>query len=68
MSPQSTNKPLGRPPANPEEVRSHRVATFVTEHEWRTLRAIADQRELSVSGLVHDLLMEGLFVGSKPVS
>jgi hypothetical protein len=62
MSPQSTNKSLGRPPANPEEVRAHRVATFVTEHEWRTLRTIADQRDLSVSRLVHDTLIEGLFV------
>lgn len=47
---------MGRPPLNPETVRSNRIVTFVTKSELAKLERIADQEKLSLSTVVHRIL------------
>jgi hypothetical protein len=54
------NKRLGRPPSPPEEARSQRVVTFVTQAELEQLQGIAESRQLALSATVHQLLAKQL--------
>ena len=47
---------IGRPSLSTSRARSHRVATFVTQGEFDTLRAFADENGKSISMLVYELL------------
>ena len=51
---------MGRPRENPESVRSNRVVTFVTNSELADLERIADEKGLSLSAVVHQILSEFL--------
>ena len=51
---------MGRPRENPESVRSNRVVTFVTNSELANLERIADEKRLSLSAVVHQILSEFL--------
>jgi hypothetical protein len=51
---------LGRPKLPPEKVRSNRVVTFVTDLELATLERGADDLDMTLSGFVHTLLLQGL--------
>jgi hypothetical protein len=47
---------MGRPRENPESVRSNRVVTFVTNSELTNLERIADEKGISISAVVHQIL------------
>ena len=47
---------MGRPRENPESVRSNRVVTFVTNSELANLERIADEKRMSLSAVVHQIL------------
>jgi len=47
---------MGRPRENPESVRSNRVVTFVTNSELADLERIADEKRMSLSAVVHQIL------------
>jgi hypothetical protein len=47
---------MGRPRENPESVRSNRVVTFVTNSELANLERIADDKRMSLSAVVHQIL------------
>ena len=47
---------IGRPRENPESVRSNRVVTFVTNSELANLERIADEKRMSLSAVVHQIL------------
>ena len=47
---------LGRPPGAPESIRCKRVVTLLTDAEFEKLTKIADERENSVSALVHQIV------------
>ena len=49
-----------RPRENPESVRSNRVVTFVTNRELANLERIADEKRMSLSAVVHQILSEFL--------
>ena len=51
---------MGRPRENPESVRSNRVVTFVTNRELANLERIADEKRMSLSAVVHQILSEFL--------
>jgi len=51
---------MGRPRQNPESVRSNRVVTFVTNIELAKLERIADEKRISLSAVVHQILSEFL--------
>jgi hypothetical protein len=43
-----------------DEVRSHRIVTFMTEGEYGVLQEIADNNDSSLSTMVHGVLVEYL--------
>ena len=47
---------LGRPPGPPESIRHKRVVTLMTDAEFEKLTKIADEKEKSVSALVHQIV------------
>jgi hypothetical protein len=47
---------LGRPPGAPESIRHRRVVTLMTDAEFEKLTKIADEKEESVSALVHQII------------
>ena len=47
---------MGRPRENPESLRSNRVVTFVTNSELANLERIADEKRMSLSAVVHQIL------------
>ena len=47
---------MGRPRENPESVRSNRVVTFVANSELANLERIADEKRMSLSAVVHQIL------------
>lgn len=47
---------MGRPPKPPEELRSHRVVTFLTEADWSALHRQAEVDGQSLSATAHRLL------------
>ena len=47
---------MGRPPLNPEEVRSNRIVTFVTNSEMAKLERKADQERVSLSSVAYQIL------------
>ena len=51
---------MGRPRLNPETVRSNRIVTFVTNSELAKLERKADQKRVSLSSAVHQILSEFL--------
>lgn len=51
---------MGRPPLSPEEVRSNRIVTFVTNVEMAKLECKADQEGVSLSSVVHQILSKYL--------
>jgi len=51
-------KQMGRPRLNPEEARSNRIVTFVTNSEMAKLERKADQGRVSLSSAVHQILSE----------
>ena len=53
-------KPLGRPRQNPEEVRSNRVVTFVTNSELSKLLHVTEKENISLSSVVHRVLSKYL--------
>ena len=50
----------GRPTRAPEEARSHRVVTFVTERELTALEQIAQEEDRSLSAVVHRIITQHL--------
>lgn len=51
---------LGRPPKPAETVRSERVVTFVTPGEFRELEKISDRRGVSLSAVIHSMVVRSL--------
>jgi len=51
---------FGRPPKPRDEVRSERVVSFVTPAELDALNELAEEREESLSALVHGILLSAL--------
>ncbi len=51
---------MGRPPLPPDQVRSHRVVTFVTESELTELERRAHETGKSLSGLLHEAVRRSL--------
>jgi hypothetical protein len=51
---------LGRPPLSPQEVRSNRVVTFVTDAQLNELRNLARQTGTSMSGACFLILSDVL--------
>lgn len=43
-----------------DEVRSHRIVTFMTEGEYGALQEIADDMDSSLSTMVHGVLLQYL--------
>ena len=50
----------GRPPKAPDEARSRRTVTFLTEGEYRKLENIARRNNLSISSAAHHLLLQSI--------
>ena len=50
----------GRPQLAADVARDHRVVSFLTRNEKATLVALAEGRDLSISSLCHELIIEGL--------
>jgi hypothetical protein len=53
-------KVRGRPPKAPEEARTRRTATFLTEAEYSKLVEIARRNNMSISALAHKLLIQSI--------
>ena len=51
---------MGRPRENPESVRSNRVVTFVTNRDLADLERIAEEKSMSLSAVVHQILSKFL--------
>ena len=51
---------MGRPAMPVDEVRSHRIVTFMTEGEYEALQTIADESDSSLSIVVHRVLADYL--------
>jgi len=47
---------FGRPRQNPEDVRSKRIATFVTMGELAKLERIAEKERISLSAVVYRMI------------
>ena len=47
---------FGRPRQNPEDVRSKRIATFVTMGELEKLERIAEKERVSLSAVVYRMI------------
>ena len=46
----------GRPPRAPESIRRNRVVTLMTDAEFEKLTKVAEEKEESVSALVHQIV------------
>jgi len=51
---------FGRPPKPRDEARSERVVSFVTRAELDALNQLAEEREQSLSALIHGILLSAL--------
>jgi hypothetical protein len=51
---------MGRPPLPREQARCERVVTFVTTTELEILRRQADEKRMSVSAVVHQIMISAL--------
>ncbi len=51
---------LGRPPGEPETVRRNRVVTMVTDAELRKLSERAQDKNRSLSAIIHEILSRHL--------
>ena len=54
------NRRFGRPPKPAESVRSERVVSFVTPVEFRQLERISDRRGVSLSAVIHSMVVRSL--------
>jgi hypothetical protein len=52
--------PMGRPPMRAGTGRNRRVVTFVTEHDYAELKALAEKRRISLSALCNELVITAL--------
>ncbi len=52
--------PRGRPPVAPDQVRPHRVVTFVTHAEMATLARLCESEDKSLSAVTHEILSRSL--------
>jgi hypothetical protein len=50
----------GRPPAAPGVSRSNRLVTFVTDNELIRIKKLAEDQNLAVSAMLHQLIVKGL--------
>jgi hypothetical protein len=50
----------GRPQLAADVARDRRVVSFLTQTEKAALVALAEERDLSISSLCHELIIEGL--------
>ena len=50
----------GRPPGTPESNRRKRVVTLMTDVEFEKLTKVADEKEKSVSAMVHQIILQYL--------
>ncbi len=46
----------GRPKQPPQDARSNRIVTFVTDSELENLNQIADEEDRSLSSVVHQIV------------
>ena len=53
-------KRRGRPPVPPDQARSHRVVTFVTDSELFQLQSMSNEMDTTLSATIHRLLTESL--------
>jgi len=53
-------KRYGRPPKPREAVRSERIVSFVTPSEFRQLEKISDHRGVSLSAVIHSMVIQPL--------
>ncbi len=51
---------LGRPPKPADTVRSERVVSFVTPVEYRQLERISERKSMSLSAVVHSMVVRSL--------
>lgn len=51
---------LGRPPKPADTVRSERVVSFVTPVEYRQLESISERKSMSLSAVVHSMVVRSL--------
>lgn len=56
MSKEKNTSRRGRPPLPPEEVRSNRVVTFVTDPELAVLKRISKRESDTLSAVCHRIL------------
>jgi hypothetical protein len=58
--PAGRTRRFGRPPKPAETVRSERVVSFVTPVEFRQLEKISDRRGVSLSAVIHSMVVRSL--------
>jgi superfamily II DNA/RNA helicase len=58
--PAGRTRRFGRPPKPAETVRSERVVSFVTPVEFRQLKKISDRRGVSLSAVIHSMVVRSL--------
>ena len=51
----SVRKTRGRPPLPAGKARTRRLVTFLTEVQYAQLECIADERQLTLSALLHEI-------------
>jgi hypothetical protein len=51
---------FGRPPKPANSVRSERVVSFVTSVEYRQFEKISDRRGVSLSAVIHSMVVRSL--------
>jgi len=61
----ASTKRFGRPPKPPETVRSERIVSFVTPDEFRQLERISAHRSVSLSAVVHSMVIRSLDRGDR---
>jgi hypothetical protein len=59
-SPDLTKPHRGRPRAPPGVSRSNRLVTFVTNNEFDQIKGLAEGRNLALSAMLHQLVVQGL--------
>jgi len=55
-----TSQQLGRPPMQAGEARTRRTVTFLTDREYENLVEVAQRNKMSISSLVHKLVIQSL--------
>ncbi|MFT5730946.1 MAG: hypothetical protein ACI8PB_005137 [Desulforhopalus sp.] len=52
---------MGRPRKNPDQARSNRIVTFVTNAELAKLAQVAGENKMSLSAVVHKSIRDFLY-------